>query len=855
MNKLDTEKSFTFPQDIADVFNSVEIRAAWNIFKEQKTPEEIKRDEEHAKKRTARHKTKIKPYDPQKIIEDFCENLRSEGKEANAKLLEEEYAARVKRGCDFASVKKSDYKYYLHSDPREEYSPYGARSIVLDSKTKAVDTENQTATTISSTRISDNNSITLTTITQHKKDFFSENMLNEIKNHTAELLPHFLSPAHKGGFICPNCGNGSGDDGTGVNLINGNSHVVSCRVCNQSYNIFQIAQKVEGIKFYEAVKRCADILGMSVGNSISHLKTPPLQSKLNVKKEQSAPPKDFTDYYIRCHAALLDAKNALAMEYLKNRSLDDIELIKKYQIGYDEIKRCIIIPHDKTFFTARKITNDKSERFTCNPAGTHVTLFNSEILSSQDNIFVVEGAIDALSLIKAGFQAVAVGGVGNFKTLIRALENIEARPKFIILFDSDKAGEDNSKKLQDALIKIKIFSTNETLPMIEGNQADANDWLKYDPQQLKEIIAQKISTVQENFKDWTPPIAATAKSEITNIDDKTFISLFKECKYKEAEQLAEITLKKFIDDDNFSIRTINQYPVMYSASICKNSDNLEIQGLYEEFRAKCKDTRGVLLVGDSGLDAKIKKCFEKLNEIKQNFIDKEIEKRLQNNQELIKKKVESGVITAPLPLDKVKLPSELFLDTDNNATLEIDRNGNTHTKFNSINLITKRLNNIDTNEQKIEVATLKSNSNQWNYAVDKREIFASNQKILLLATAGLDVISRTAPSMVDYLHEFENLNYELIPTIKTVSQTGWRGDDFVYPNTDGNYQLDDSIKPQLDKIFTIKGDKSAIIPLIKKIKEIDVANASLGAMLAAPLVNVLNIISLDAMTYQLLLKI
>ena len=135
---MDTEKSFTFPQDIADVFNSVEIRAAWNIFKEQRTPEEIKRDEEHAKRRTARHKTKIKPYEPQKIIEDFCENLRSEGKEANAKLLEEEYAARVKRGCDFASVKKSDYKYYLHSDPREEYSPYGARSIVLDSKTKAV---------------------------------------------------------------------------------------------------------------------------------------------------------------------------------------------------------------------------------------------------------------------------------------------------------------------------------------------------------------------------------------------------------------------------------------------------------------------------------------------------------------------------------------------------------------------------------------------------------------------------------------------------------------------------------------------------------------------------------------------
>ena len=30
--------------------------------------------------------------------------------------------------------------------------------------------------------------------------------LNRIKDHTAELLPYFLTPAHKSGYICPNCG-------------------------------------------------------------------------------------------------------------------------------------------------------------------------------------------------------------------------------------------------------------------------------------------------------------------------------------------------------------------------------------------------------------------------------------------------------------------------------------------------------------------------------------------------------------------------------------------------------------------------------------------------------------------------
>ena len=82
---------------------------------------------------------------------------------------------------------------------------------------------------------------------------YSDYELNSIKDHTAELLPHFLSPAHKNGYICP-CGNGSGDDGTSIDIMRDNPHVIGkCFKCGKSFDIFGVVQRVEGIKFDKAV--------------------------------------------------------------------------------------------------------------------------------------------------------------------------------------------------------------------------------------------------------------------------------------------------------------------------------------------------------------------------------------------------------------------------------------------------------------------------------------------------------------------------------------------------------------------------------------------------------------------------
>ena len=111
-------------------------------------------------------------------------------------------------------------------------------------------------------------------------------------------------------------------------------------------------------------------------------------------------------------------------------------------------------------------------------------LFNSGALKQNlKPVFIVEGEIDALSIIDAGGQAVGLGSVANIGKLIEALKEIKAAtseiPFLIILFDNDVAGQSASKKLTDALKKeLNFFSYRHLL--LPESYKDANEFLMKD---------------------------------------------------------------------------------------------------------------------------------------------------------------------------------------------------------------------------------------------------------------------------------------------------------------------------------------------------------------------------------------
>ena len=115
-------------------------------------------------------------------------------------------------------------------------------------------------------------------------------------------------------------------------------------------------------------------------------------------------------------------------------------------------------------------------------------LFNHKALRRSRIIVAVEGEIDALSVIEAGFDAVALCGAANTEKLISALRGETLCQGVIIMLDQDEAGIVNGKKLADGLAEIGVEYVN--YHDYELNRAhDPNAWLCANRKEFTEALA------------------------------------------------------------------------------------------------------------------------------------------------------------------------------------------------------------------------------------------------------------------------------------------------------------------------------------------------------------------------------
>lgn len=85
----------------------------------------------------------------------------------------------------------------------------------------------------------------------------------------------------------------------------------------------------------------------------------------------------------------------------------------------------------------------------------------------------------------------------------------------------------------------------------------------------------------------------------------------------------------------------------------------------------------------------------------------------------------------------------------------------------------ERLVNIDTNEVKIKLAYKRSGRDKrWLTTIVGKDIISTARSITTLAMQGISVTSSTASTLVDYLNDMENLNYDLIPESKSIGRLG-----------------------------------------------------------------------------------
>lgn len=346
--------------------------------------------------------------------------------------------------------------------------------------------------------------------------------------HAKDLLTPDKS---RKGFICPICGSGRGSKGTGITTKDG-VHFTCWAGCFTHSDIIDIIGQRDGLTEYrEKLDAACKEAEIAIDEPSSYRRTTAREDFSKVEKNQKQdkteqdtrkdihtsayaqtkePEADYTAYYATCHSRISETG------YSAQRGLS-AEVLERFNIGFDpgwkhpkvvaEGKNPpatprLIIPTSASSYLARDTRDDIPEyqqQYSKSKVGK-VHIFNLEALEDAEKpIFVVEGEIDALSIIEVGGNALALGSVSNAERLLKVLEGRKPKQPLIIAMDNDEAGEKATKTLEEGLEKqgLTFYRRNPC----EGFK-DANEALQKDRESLRATVEAANNAGQEEKDEY-----------------------------------------------------------------------------------------------------------------------------------------------------------------------------------------------------------------------------------------------------------------------------------------------------------------------------------------------------------------
>ena len=325
--------------------------------------------------------------------------------------------------------------------------------------------------------------------------------INRIK--PSELEQHGALQKANTGYICPECGNGSGSDGTGFTLKEFDSHVGGkCYKCGEYFNVIKILAKHYHLDakddFFKIVHHaCADF---NIPVSFDDFDEPTGKTKRGKTKWQ-CDEKEISDSELKFIREDLDTstkpleKLLEAIKTWRGLPLDTLlkfncRLIWEWTPPSSRTKPYtptarMILPCSDSAYLARMfqpveatLPRDKQEFFRGKEkmhAG-HKKLFNPDALKAKSPVFVVEGYIDCMSIDYTGYPCVALGAATRGDLLIDAVAKMINKPQIIILLDADATGRENAPKLLEELIGLQCPAVVRFLSDAD-DKTDCNDIL------------------------------------------------------------------------------------------------------------------------------------------------------------------------------------------------------------------------------------------------------------------------------------------------------------------------------------------------------------------------------------------
>lgn len=222
--------------------------------------------------------------------------------------------------------------------------------------------------------------------------------------------------------------------------------------------------------------------------------------------------------------------------------------------------------------------------------------------------------------------------------------------------------------------------------------------------------------------------------------------------------------------------------------------------------------------------------IEKDNIQKEN--NEEKEQDIEEEQQIINVKIEEKEY-------EYKIPKLYFVTKDKMIFYETIRNGkNVVVRLSHLLVFpTAIIQNIDSGEEKIEIAVCKNN--EWKKGIfPKQQVYSS---IVELSNFGIPVNSGNAKAFIKYLAELEADNQETIPVIKAVTKLGWREDNqFVPFSNECQYKIDIDYKlEKWVKAYSQKGTLEEWKENIAIHRKNDLFRFILATSFSAPLLEIL----------------
>ena len=340
----------------------------------------------------------------------------------------------------------------------------------------------------------------------------------EILPRWEEILQRITTPAKKQGeYVCLLCGHGAHGDGLKANPRS-TKHGLKCfGGCGFSGDILEYLKQAEHLDtFPEQLERASSLLGISIeeyrpakgeGQAKTEKREPThthmsihtdtythTHTDMNTEPEEA---KDYISYYKECTKRLSDT------DYLSSRGISEATATK-YLVGYDpEAKpygvgnkthwKGIIIPTGKSSYIIRNTDPKATSKQRYGKVGS-INLFNIKAVKGATSpIVIVEGELDALSIIEVGGEAVGLGSTANINKLIEELKARQPAQPIIIALDNDEAGRKASEELSKSLLELKLPSYMFDL---YGEAKDANEALQQD----REALAYKVGNLAERIR-------------------------------------------------------------------------------------------------------------------------------------------------------------------------------------------------------------------------------------------------------------------------------------------------------------------------------------------------------------------